>query len=185
MVEKGIFNALSYIEKYNVIKKAEGEILLVYAKIIEASIHKDDLKRLTQLMAAARSAMYSAKGMKDIVEDRKEFSNSVNEVKFDIYKLIREQLGVFYTKSNLILLETDQEKISEGLHELMKTIQQEYEQRIKNTYQEAGKSIVKEIDISTLFNASRELYASSESLMDALKVYLLDEEHAQTFNEIK
>jgi phosphate:Na+ symporter len=92
IVEKGVFNALSYIEKYNVIKTAEGEILLVYAKIIEETPHKDDLKRLNQLMAAVRSAMYSAKGMKDIIEDRKEFSNSVNEVKFDIYKLIREQL---------------------------------------------------------------------------------------------
>jgi phosphate:Na+ symporter len=185
MKEKGIFNALSYIEKYNVIKKAEGEILLVYAKIIEEPIHKDDLKRLSQLMAAVRSAMYSAKGMKDIIEDRKEFSNSVNEVKFDIYKLIRQQLSAFYIKSNHILLETDQAKISQGLHELMETIQQEYEKRIKNTYQEAGKTIVKEIDISTLFNASRELYASSESLIDALKVYLLDEEHAQKFNETK
>jgi phosphate:Na+ symporter len=133
-------------------------------------------------MAAVRSAMYSAKAMKDIVEDRKEFSNSVNEVKFDIYKLIRQQLSAFYSKTNLILLETDQVKISQGLNELIKTIKQEYEERIKNTYQEAGKTIVKEIDISTLFNASRELYASSESLIDALKIYLLDEEHIQKFD---
>lgn len=185
MVEKGVFNALTYTEKYNVIKIAEGEILLVYNKIIEEPIHKDDLKRLNQLMSAVRSAMYSAKGMKDIIEDRKEFSNSVNEVKFDIYKLIRDQLCAFYSKTNLLLLETDQEKITQGLRELMEIIQQEYEQRIKSTYQEAGKTIVKEIDISTLFNASRELYASSESLMDALKVYLLDEEHTQKFNEMK
>lgn len=185
MVEKSIFNALSYIEKYNVIKKAEGEILLVYAKIIEEPIHRDDLKRLNQLMTAVRSAMYSAKGMKDIIEDRKEFSNSVNEVKFDIYKSIRQQLSTFYSKANLVLLETDQSKISQELHELMKTIKQEYEQRIKNTYQEAGKTIVKEIDISTLFNTSRELYASSESLIDALKVYLLDAEQAEKLNEMK
>jgi phosphate:Na+ symporter len=180
--EKSFFSALTYIEKYNVIKKAEGEILLVYSKIIEEPIHRDDLKRLNQLMAAVRSAMYSAKAMKDIVEDRKEFSNSVNEVKFDIYKLIRQQLSAFYSKTNLILLETDQVKISQGLNELIKTIKQEYEERIKNTYQEAGKTIVKEIDISTLFNASRELYASSESLIDALKIYLLDEEHIQKFD---
>jgi phosphate:Na+ symporter len=185
MVEKGVFNALTYTEKYNVIKIAEGEILLVYNKIIEEPIHKDDLNRLNQLMSAVRRAMYSAKGMKDIIEDRKEFSNSVNEVKFDIYKLIREQLCAFYSKTNLLLLETDQEKITQGLRELMEIIQQEYEQRIKSTYQEAGKTIVKEIDISTLFNASRELYASSESLMDALKVYLLDEEHTQKFSEMK
>jgi hypothetical protein len=44
---------------------------------------------------------------------------------------------------------------------------------------------VKEIDISTLFNASRELYASSESLIDALTIYLLDEQHTQKFNETK
>jgi hypothetical protein len=43
---------------------------------------------------------------------------------------------------------------------------------------------VKEIDISTLFNASRELYASSESLIDSLKNYLLDEEHILKFEEL-
>ncbi len=59
-------------------------------------------------MASARIAMYSAKGMKDVIEDRKEFSNSVNEVKFEIYKLMREQLIAFYDQSNQLLLETDQ-----------------------------------------------------------------------------
>ena len=47
-----------------------------------------------------------------------------------------------------------------------------------------GKTIVKEIDISTLFNASRELYASSESLIDSLKVYLLDAEHLLKLEEV-
>jgi hypothetical protein len=128
--------------------------------------------------------MYSAKGMKDVIEDRKEFSNSVNQVKFDIYKLIREQLITFYDQSNQLLLETDQSKVSQDLKKLMASIKLEYEQRIKNTYQEAGKTIVKEIDISTLFNASRELYASSESLIDSLKNYLLDEEHILKFEEL-
>jgi hypothetical protein len=66
----------------------------------------------------------------------------------------------------------------------MESIKLEYEQRIKNTYQEAGKTIVKEIDISTLFNASRELYASSESLIDSLKNYLLDDEHILKYEEL-
>ncbi len=182
--DPGFFNTLTYIEKYNIIKQAEGEILLVYSKIIEESTNREDLKRLNQLMASARSAMYSAKGMKDVIEDRKEFSNSVNQVKFDIYKLIREQLIAFYDQSNQLLLETDPSKVSQDLKKLMESIKQEYEQRIKNTYQEAGKTIVKEIDISTLFNASRELYASSESLIDSLKNYLLDDEHILKFEEL-
>ncbi len=182
--DPGFFNTLTYIEKYNIIKQAEGEILLVYSKIIEESTNREDLKRLNQLMASARSAMYSAKGMKDVIEDRKEFSNSVNQVKFDIYKLIREQLIAFYDQANQLLLETDQSKVSQDLKKLMESIKQEYEQRIKNTYQEAGKTIVKEIDISTLFNASRELYASSESLIDSLKNYLLDDEHILKYEEL-
>jgi len=178
--EKSFFTGLSYSEKYNEIKKAHGEILLVYSKIIAEPLHRTDLKRLNQLMSSVRSAMYSAKAMKDIIEDRKEFSNSVNEVKFDIYKLIHQQLSTFYDNANLILLETDQDKIFQNLAGLMETIQQEYEQRIKNTYQEASKTIIKGIDISTLFNASRELYTSSEALIKALKIYLLDEEHLLT-----
>ena len=179
--DKGFFGALTYIEKYNLIKQAEGEILVVYSKIIEEPIHHDDYRRLNQLMSSVRSAMYSAKGMKDIIEDRKEFSDSINNVKFDIYKLIREQLTNFYITVNQILLETDQVKVLNKLTELVETIKQEYEQRIKSTNLESGKTILKEIDISTLFNASRELYSSSESIIFSLKDYLLDAEHTQQF----
>lgn len=179
--ETNFFNSLTYIEKYNVIKQAEGEILLVYSKIIEEPINREELTRLNQLINSARNAMYSAKSMKDIMEDRKEFSNSVNEVKFGIYKLIRLQLIEFYERSNKILLEKNQSKALHELIELRQTIKLEYEQRIKSTYQEAGKTLVKEIDVSTLFNASRELYASSESLIFSLKDYLLDTANSNKF----
>ena len=179
--EKGFFGALTYLQKYNLIKQAEGEILLVYSKMIEEPIDSKDLKRLDQLMACVRSARYSAKGMKDIMEDRKDFSNSVNEVKFDIYKLIREQLIAFYVKVNELLSEKDQSKSKSELKELLKIIKMEYEQRIKSAYQEVGKHILKDIDISTFFNASHELYSSSESLVFSLKDYLLDAEQVQQF----
>lgn len=179
------FEANSYLQNYQVIKKAEGEILIVYTKLIQEPIHVDDLKRLTQSMSALRSAMYSAKGMKDIVDDKKEFSNSVNEVKFGIYKLIREQLSAFYVSANQVLEEPNQDNALQGIQQLLVSIKQEYEQRIKDTYEEAGKTIVKEIDVSTLLNASRELYASSESLLDALTQYVLDESHRLSLNGLR
>jgi phosphate:Na+ symporter len=180
--DKNVLSAATYIEKYNIVKQAEGEILLVYTKMIGDPNQRHNLKRLNQLMASVRSAMYSAKGMKDIIGDRKQFSDSVSKVKFDIYKLIKEQLTAFYKQTDSVLLETDQEKVLQSLSDLTQTIKQEYEQRVKNTYQEAGKTIVKEIDISTLFNASRELFSSSESLVSSLKEYLLDEVNAQKFD---
>ena len=58
-------------------------------------MNKENSIRLNQLMAAVRSAMYAAKGMKDINHDRIEFSNSANELKYEIYKIFRTKLGDF------------------------------------------------------------------------------------------
>jgi len=177
-------HSFSYIEKYNYIKQAEGEILIFYSKIIEEAPKKENTVRLNQLIASVRNAMYSAKAMKDIVADRKDFSNSANENKFDKYTLIRTQMTEFYNEINAIFLIENKTEIYTTLEKLLIKTRTEYESRMENTYNDVAKNLIKQMDISTLLNVNRELYASSKAIIFSLKDYLLDTKQAEIFENI-
>jgi phosphate:Na+ symporter len=172
---------LTYIEKYNLIKQAEGEIFSFYSKLSEEKIEKNKRIHLDQLISSVRGAMYSAKGIKDIMDDRKEFSNSINELKFDFYELIRAQLTEFYAELINLSSSEDNATSFEKLFKLLEKVNTEYEERMDGAFREAGKDKLKELDISTLFNVNRELYASCKSIVFSMKDYLLDAEYVEKF----
>lgn len=172
---------LTYIEKYNLIKQSEGEIFTFYSKLSEEKIEKNTRIHLDQLMSAIRGAMYSAKGIKDIMDDRKEFSNSINKLKFDFYELIRAQLTELYAELNKLSTVEYNTTSFEKLFKLLEKVKAQYEDRMYDAFKEAGKDKLKEVDISTLFNVNRELYSSCKSLISSMKDYLLDAEHVEKF----
>jgi len=174
-------SSLPYLEKYNLLKQAEGEILSFYTKIMELEINQENLIHLNQLMTAVRNAMHSAKSMKDVDHDRIEFSNSVNELKYGSYQLFRAQLSDFYTEINKILVENDKKICSEKLESLSEKIRLDYRERVKSSYKDVGTDVLNEVDISTLFILNRELYASCKAIIFSLKDYLLDSSSAEKF----
>ncbi|MEP7195941.1 MAG: Na/Pi symporter [Saprospiraceae bacterium] len=177
-------DSLEYNEKYNMIKQAEGEILSFYSKMGSEEISAEHVIHLNQLMASIRNAMYAAKGMKDINHDRIEFSNSANELKYDIYKLFQSKLNNFYSNVNEVFLSEDKPTIFEKLEKLLAKIDFDYQQIMNNSYSDISKNILKEIDISTLFNVNRELYSSCKSIIFSLKDYLLSATDAENFENI-
>jgi phosphate:Na+ symporter len=172
---------LTYIEKYNLIKQSEGEIFAFYSKLSEEKIEKNKRIHLDQLISSIRGAMYSAKGIKDIMDDRKEFSNSINKLKFDFYELIRAQLTELYAELNKLPTVEYNTSSFEKLFNLLEKVKAQYEDRMYDAFKEAGKDKLKEVDISTLFNVNRELYSSCKSLISSMKDYLLDAEHVEKF----
>ena len=172
---------LTYIEKYNLIKQAEGEIFSFYSKLAEEKIEKNKRIHLDQLISSVRGAMYSAKGVKDIMDDRKEFSNSIDELKFDFYELIRSQLTEMYTDLIKLSSSKDNTIVFEKLFKLLEKVKTQYEDRMDDAFREAGKDKLVELDISTLFNVNRELFASCKSIIFSMKDYLLDAKHVEKF----
>jgi phosphate:Na+ symporter len=171
--DKKEIESLTYIDKYNLIKQAEGEILSFYSKMTGEDIKEENRIRLNQLMSSVRNAMYSAKGIKDIHHNRMELSNSINEMKFDTYNLFRSKLSDFYSELNKIMLLEDTPLCSQKLNTLLEEIKIQYEETLHNYYKSAGKNILREVDISTLFNVNRELYSSGKAIIHSLKDYLL------------
>ena len=175
--------ALSYHERYQILKHAEGEIFLFYSKMLGEQIEQNGFKRLTMLMASVRRAMYAAKGMKDISHDKQEFSNSANDLKYNLYKKFQTQLNNFYKDIFEVFELKDPVKQYDRLELLMDVIKLDYESNMHSSYKNAGTQVLKEVDISTLFNINRELYASCEAILLGVKDFLLRPEAAERFEE--
>ena len=184
LFNKNISKLITYNEKYDDVKHAEGEILSLYTKMNEVEIEKEDFIRLNQLVASVRNAMYSAKGIKDVRHDRKELSESAIDIKYNYYKFLQSQLHDFYNTLNELLSYKEATTCFEELIRLMGQIQKDYENRLNNIYQLSAKNTLEEYDVSTLLNVNREVYSSCKALIYSLKDYLLDTIHAEDFESV-
>src|SRR5215211_2717618 len=90
----------SYSDKYEDLKHSEGEILAYYLKLRKEHGNKLDGNRLDQLVAAVRNAINSAKAMKDVQHNRKEFRDSANDAKYANYLFFQDYVEAFYKELN-------------------------------------------------------------------------------------
>ena len=175
---------LQHIEKYENVKHTEGEIISLYTKMSQEHLEKDEFLKFTQLVSAARNAMYSAKCIKDIYNDRRELRESGQDTKFKYYELIQNQLKSFYLK--LIEIPSFKENSTkfQELIKLNEQIQTDYEGRTRLIYKQVSEKIVNEMDIATLLNVNREVYSSCKAIILAMKDYSLDSKQAENFEDI-
>lgn len=164
-----ITDSIALSEKYQLLKEAEGEILAYYAKVIPLMKQSDEIVRINQLIEALRNAMYSAKGMKDIYPDKTEFSNSINEIKYEMYHQFQAEIMEFYKALYISFTRKDIQYSPEELDALLEKNKVDFAERINHFYFHAGQNVLNEKDISTLFNLNRELYSSSKAIALAVK----------------
>jgi phosphate:Na+ symporter len=157
--------------QYQILKETEGEILAYYAKEIAQMKQSDEIIRINQLIEALRNAMYSAKGMKDIYPDKTEFSNSINELKYEMYHQFQAELSEFYKELYWSFTNKAANIGLETFNSLLEKNKSDFDNRINHFYFHAGQNALKEKDISTLFNLNRELYSSCKAIALAVKDY--------------
>ncbi|MDQ3110318.1 MAG: Na/Pi symporter, partial [Bacteroidota bacterium] len=172
----------SYSEKYEDLKHTEGEILAFYLKL-KTQENKLDSERLDRLVAAVRNAIYSAKSMKDVRHNRKEFRDSANDAKYENYKYFQQHVEEFYKQiDNIFKLDEEEERFNALAH-LLENAGKEYKFRVEHIYKIAGEDKLNETDISSMLNTNREIYASSKAIIFSLKDYLLGKEFAGRFED--
>jgi phosphate:Na+ symporter len=184
IIKKKNLRLHTYSEKYIDVKQAEGEILSFYLKMREEKMEKKDQLRIEKLIMAVRNAMYSAKGFKDVYEDRLEFRNSIDNIKYQQYKLFQSQLNDFYSKLISVLNMHEMTPYSDELKKILGQAQNNYESSISSIYKQGVKNILEEVDISTLLNVNRRLNSSCRALTYSIKDYLLDPIEAESFENI-
>ena len=131
----------------------------------------DEIVRINKLIEALRNAMYSAKGMKDVYQDKTEFSNSINEVKYEMYHQFQSELSEFYKLLYVSFTNKEMNNGLESISSLLEKNKTDFDERINHIYFHAGQNMLKEKDIATLFNLNRELYSSCKAIALAVKDY--------------
>lgn len=171
----------SYEERYADLKHTEGEILAFYLKLKKSNEDKD---RLGQLVASARNAIYSAKAMKDVRHNRKEFRDSSNDAKYANYKFFQGHVESFYKEIDGLFKINEEQARYNALVHLLEKAGENYQLRMEHVYKEAEEDKLNETDISSLLNTNREIYSSAKSIVFSLKDYLLEKENAGRFHDV-
>lgn len=174
----------TYTDRYLDIKKAEGEMADFYYKMNEGNLEHQDSLRLSRLMASVRNAMYAAKSIRDVYEDRLELRNALNNEEYKQYREIQEELRQFYVKLIGVMQFSEHGKLFEDLVLLLENIHKSYNNRMKELYKEGIQHQINEVDLSTLLNVNREVFSSCKALVFSVKDLKLTEEEAQSFDNI-
>jgi phosphate:Na+ symporter len=172
----------SYEAKYEDLKQIEGELLAFYLQQKKQE-NEPDKERFERLIAAVRNAIYSAKSMKDVRHNRKEFRDSANDAKYANYKFFQEHVEAFYKEIDEVFAVKEEQSRFEQLAHLLENAGKDYASRIAHIYKEAEAGKLSESDISSLLNTNREIYASSKAIIFSLKDLLLGEEYAGRFED--
>ncbi|TAH11967.1 MAG: Na/Pi cotransporter family protein [Sphingobacteriia bacterium] len=163
--------SLTHIENYNRLKQAEGEILLFYSKLMQQKNIEKYIARINLLMEIIRNAMYSAKSIKDIFEDLRELSSSINEIKFSQYQQLTKDTAEFYTELKNITASTNKEDTIQKIAQLSSKLKNQFDKKMSDFYLHSNKNGLFEKDISTLFNVNREIYSSHKAIILAVADY--------------
>ena len=173
---------MTLLKKYEVIKKAEGEMLQFYALLLKENIDNESLNKVNRLLSAVRSALFATKSLKDIIQNVKEFSNSSADIKYNRFKDFQKSIDKFNTNYKAIFLAANKDNAAEQLQNLQNMVEDDYQQDVLKTYQQVSKGTLTETNISTAFNINREIHDSCKSLIIAAKDFLLNESQAVNFS---
>jgi phosphate:Na+ symporter len=160
--------SVSKDESYTLLKQAEGEILTYYSRIRKDHLQDDDDLTLLHLMNVARQAVYSAKTIKGIAHNFKQFNASEKDFLYHQMNLIRIEWDEFEKQLKRILKLNSVSELSmevetaiqssvssEGIHQL-KVVEQLQQKKIN------------QVEASTFLNVEREITACKKSLLNAL-----------------
>ncbi|HTF03268.1 MAG TPA: Na/Pi symporter [Bacteroidia bacterium] len=158
----------TYDEKYDDIKRSEGELLVYSLNAIEYI--PAEHKRIDELVSCIRHAMHSAKALKDVMHNRIDFRESADDIKYSQYTHFRQQLEKYYHNIDT-LLKSDQKLREDQFNNLLSLAHEQYFDRQKEIYDAARKEKMAEEDISSLLNVNRELYTSCKTIVQALHLF--------------
>ena len=173
--------ASTKLEHYITIKKLEGEIIN-YAHKIQGVDLKDDKgvgeeesgmypQRIDNLMKAIRSAVYSAKALKDISEDLDYFHLMDNKELSDYFEVLKGSAHNLYAPIvNYLNQHQDSELLKEEFDDLIRKSENFHHEFSDNIYKKMSREQLSSLDLSTLLNVNKEFQTSEKALIKALEL---------------
>lgn len=168
--------------QYEAVKELEGEMLAFINALQEQALKAAESARLSQLQLAVRHAVQSAKSLKDVRHNLEEFAGSVKDPLHARAAGFSERWLEFLARIDALwALERPESRFAQ-LTEMVDENRRAHERQAQDIYRNARAERLEDIEVSTLLNVNRELYASNKALIVALKDFLLPGPAAEEFS---
>ena len=169
---------------YDGIKRLEGEILEYAMRLQAVRLDAEDSARLGRVIVAIRSAVNSAKSLKDCHQDLQAFLETVDDHFNAWFGRFRDAAGEFYEAFHALKAATSDAHRFEMLVELKGRNEALHGHLHSEIHREVSVGKLSEVQISTLLNVNRELYLSNQGLLAAVADAELDPQRADDFESI-
>lgn len=174
-----VLASASKLEHYIAIKRLEGEIVSYALKIYPSDsdenfdqVKNDEMtQKVDKLISAIRSAVYSAKSLKNIDEDLKAFyvldddtiSKYFDELKNPVHSLYTSILGLLGKDSDDGLVEEELSLLRERSRDFHHEFANKIYKRMRGIH-------LTSLDLSTLLNVNKEIQTSEKALIKAISL---------------
>jgi phosphate:Na+ symporter len=158
------FFKMTYNEKYVFLKNLHGEIIAFYLKVANESHDSKYNRQLENLLTAVKSAMFSAKHLKDITHNLENMRESSHDEKFELYKTVAKDVASFFEQA----AESIQTFSNEALQKLTAVSEKNHNLTNAGILELFSKKIPV-VDISSMLNVNREVYNSFKQILHSLK----------------
>ena len=180
--DKRRFYTKSSEEKYEFLKKLQGEIHVLYVDL-RLKLQGEQSVKINRLISSVRSAMYSVKSIKDIGTNISNLQNSSKDIKFEFFLQHKIEIEKLYKELNGFM-KLNHTGSFEALKAAFNDIEHNYSLALNDFYSNAQKAPISDLDITTAINFNRELFTSNKAILMSVKDFILGEKQAEEFNEI-
>lgn len=174
----------NHADDYASLKELEGKTIEYYVDIQNEKLESEESSILNRYIQSIRNGMVSAKEIKDLIHNIREFENSSNDAKRGLYLLLKGKLVDFYLELFREFKSTKKEAHFEKLVDMLLENRRNFEWFLKEIYAQVEKKSINEAEISSLLHVNRGIHDSNRALILAMKDLLLSPEEADNFTNI-
>ena len=184
ILKKDFSNKETMIQ-YDYLKNLHGQIHSFCLQLINENDMDEKNQQIERIFASARNAMYAAKSIKNVIKDINQLKASGNEIKYQTFLLMQENVKTTLISLNEILNDTEDKKtIFSKLKSIHQKITLGYNDNLSSLYNETKFISLSDMELSTLINLNRETYLCYKSFLFAIKELTLDKNDSVFFDKL-
>ncbi len=174
---------LTYLDRYQRLKRLEGEIIEYAVGILRGGLEPSLSLRLNQLLQAVRDAVLSAKAVKDVREDLLPLRHRGEAAPAHPSDTLHAQTAEFYRSVDRLRPGSESSLLVEELSRLGRELREHHQQVLEALYRNAVETGLDQEELSSLLNLNRALRRSGRGLLRALTGYLMPPAQADTLEQ--
>ncbi len=171
---------IGYSEYYEMVKQLNGEIIDFCLELKEKDPGPAINKRLDYIINTLRFTMNSAKSMKDIRHNVKEYRDSADDTLHEIYIQFRKREEPFYSELSEFVNHMP-ENSRETFSKMRSENTTRHESAMHEIYMLSSHNKIQHSELSTLFNVFESIRLSNESLLIAIGDLFMPQESNREF----